>query len=193
MLVALWIALALLTSGGCAVASWSHPARIAGLTSSDARALARTLRALPEEERLAELGRRSAAGSWERRFAHALLDAAGDRARIAAANDLLAEAEHRLEVGAGWPRAGVRLSAFGALLLAMLAFLSGAGASALVVIAGVGGAGALASALAGRAGRVEAERQRGAIDGLVAAAVGPLASITAAPVPARRGRGGARA
>jgi hypothetical protein len=119
------------------------------------------------------------------------MEAEGDRAKVAAANELLAEAEHRLEVGARWPSAAVRLSAFGALQIASLAVLTGAGAPALVVILAAGLAGAVASALAGRAGRAEATRQREAIDALVATAVGPLARATRparAGPPSRRAR-----
>ncbi|MCC6556863.1 MAG: hypothetical protein IT372_28240 [Polyangiaceae bacterium] len=194
MSAALFIALSLVASGACAAASWGHCARIAALTGGDARVLARSLRALPGEARLAELLRRSRPGRWEHRLARAVLDAEGEPARVAAANDLLAEAAHRLEAGAAWPPAAVRLSAFAALLLATLSFLAGAGTVALVAVLAVGAAGAAASAAGGRSGRIAADRQREAIDALVAAAVGPLAPLDARAGEERRapGRSAAR-
>jgi Flp pilus assembly protein TadB len=163
---------------------------VARLTATDARALARALRALPAEARLEELARRAPAESWERRFAEALREAEGERARVAAANELIAEAEHRIQLGAGWPAAATRLCALGALLITAAAYLAGAGPAVLGAVVVIGAAGAMASAGAGRAGRAEAERQRGAIDALVAAAVGPLAEEPPeAPGPRRSPRG----
>ncbi|WP_437630952.1 hypothetical protein [Sorangium sp. So ce854] len=186
MSAVLFIALSLAASGACAAVSWRHPAHVAAATGGDLTALARSLRALPVEARLAELARRSPPESWERRLAHELLSAAGPRARVAAANDLLVEIEQRLDVGAAWPRAASRLSALVALLLATLAFLAQAGPSVIVLVLGAGAAGALASAAAGRAGRAAAARKREAIDALVDAVLGPLDGAARAPAAAPR-------
>jgi hypothetical protein len=179
---ALFAALSLAMSGACAAISWKHPARIARATCGDARELARSLRALPGEARLAELARRSPPESWEHRLSVAVMTAADPRAKIAAANDLLAEVEQRLDVGAGWPPAAARLSALGALLLATLSFLARGGPSVIALVLGAGAAGAIASAAAGRAARAAAARQREAIDALVAAALVDAALGARAPL-----------
>ncbi|WP_437808395.1 hypothetical protein [Sorangium sp. So ce1078] len=180
MWAALFIALSIAASGACAAVSWRHPARVARATGGDLTALARSLRALPGEARLAELARRSPPESWERRLALEVMSAADPRAKIAAANDLLVELEQRLDVGAGWPRASARLSALAALLLATLSFLAQAGPSVVALVLVVGAAGAIASAAAGRAGRAAASRKREAVDALVGVALGPLVSVVGA-------------
>lgn len=177
MSAVLFTALSVAMSGACAALSWRHPVRIARATWGDARELARSLRALPGEARLIELARRSPPESWEHRLSVAVMSAADPRAKIAAANDLLAEVEQRLDVGAGWPPAAARLSALGALLLATLSFLAQAGPSVIAVVLGAGAAGAIASAAAGRAGRAAAERQREAIDALVDVALVSAARV----------------
>ncbi|WP_437686330.1 hypothetical protein [Sorangium sp. So ce176] len=193
MSAVLFIALSIAASGACAAVSWRHPAQVAAATGADLTALARALRALPVDARLAELARRSPPESWERRLADELLSAAGPRARVAAANDLLAEIEQRLDVGAGWPRAAARLSALVALLLATVSFLAQAGPSILALVLGAGAAGAIASAAAGRAGRAAAARKREAIDALVDVVLGPLdGSVRKPPAPSRRPRRASR-
>lgn len=164
-------ALSIASSAACAAISWTHPAQVARVTGGDLMSLARSLRALPVEARLAELARRSPPESWERRLALEVMAAADPRAKIAAANELLAEVEQRLDAGAGWPRAAARLSALAALLLATLSYLAQAGPSVIALVLGAGGAGAIASAAAGRAGRAAAARGREAIDALVRVAL----------------------
>ncbi|AUX35327.1 MULTISPECIES: hypothetical protein [Sorangium] len=181
MSAALFIALSIAASGACAAISWKHPAQVARATGGDLTALARSLRALPAEARLSELARRSPPESWERRLALEVMSAADPRAKIAAANDLLAELEQRLDAGAGWPRAAARLSALAALLLATLSFLAQAGPSAIALALVAGAAGAIASAAAGRAGRAAASRTREAVDALVGVALGPLDGAAGAP------------
>lgn len=175
MTATLFIALSLLATSACVAVSWRHWVRASRLTATDARALSRELRALPGETRLPELARRSPPGSWERRFAADLMEAGDERARIAAANELLGEVEHRLREGAGWPPAAVRLSLLVSLKLAVLSFFWGAGTAEILTVLSTGVIGAGVSAVAGRAGRTEATRQREAIDALVAAAVGSVA------------------
>ncbi|AUX45750.1 hypothetical protein SOCE26_072460 [Sorangium cellulosum] len=189
MSAALFLALSLAASGACAAVSWRYPRQVARATSGDARALARSLRALPGEARLPELARRSPPESWEHRLALAVMSAEGPRAKVAAANDLLAEVEQQLDLAAGWPPAAARLSALGAVLLATLSYLAKVGPSVLALVLGAGAASAIASTAAGRAGRAAAERQREAIDALVDAALGPLdRAVGAAPERPRRSR-----
>ncbi|WP_437955416.1 hypothetical protein WME76_28365 [Sorangium sp. So ce119] len=193
MSAVLFIALSIAASGACAAVSWRHPAQVAAATGADLTALARSLRALPVDARLAELARRSPPGSWERRLADELLSAAGPRARVATANDLLVEIEQRLDVAAGWPRAAARLSALVALLLATLSYLAQVGPSVIVFVLGAGAAGAIASAAAGRAGRAAAARKREAIDALVDVVLGPLdGAVRKPPAPSRRPRRASR-
>lgn len=183
---ALLSALSIASSAACAAISWKHTAQVARVAGGDLMSLARSLRALPGEARLAELARRSPPESWERRLALEVMAAADPRAKIAAANELLAEVEQRLDAGAGWPRAAARLSALSALLLATLSFLARAGPSAIVLVLGAGAAGAIASAAAGRAGRAAASRKREAIDALVDVVIGPLDGAARAPSAAPR-------
>lgn len=185
----LLLALSLAVSVGCAALSRRHAVRVARAVGGDARALSRALRAFPGEARLPELARRSRPGSWEHRLALALLEAAEPRARIAVANDLLAELELTLDAGAGWPPAAARLSAFAAMLLATLSFLARAGLPVIALVLGAGAAGALASAAADRAARRAAVLQREAVDALIDAAVGPLLAAEATRRdPPRRSR-----
>ncbi len=194
MSAALFIAVSLAASGACVAIAWKHPAQVARATGGDLTALARSLRALPGEARLAELARRSPPESWERRLALAVISAADPRAKIAAANDLLVELEQRLDAGAGWPRAAARLSALAALLLATLSFLAQVGPSVIALVLVAGAAGAIASAAAGRAGRTAASRKRGAVDALVGVALGPLDSVVrAASAPSASPRRSRRA
>lgn len=130
---------------------------------------------MPAEERLPALARRAPPGSWEHRFAHAVMEAEGEAAKIAAANELLGEAAFALDVGAGWPAAATRIGVLGAMLLGAAALLAGAGAAVSAAALALGVAGAIAAAAAGRASRAEAAQQRRALDALVAAALGPLA------------------
>jgi Flp pilus assembly protein TadB len=184
---ALLIGLSLVLSAASAALSWRHASRVAGATAGDTRSLAHSLRALPPEARLLELSRRAPAGSWEHRLALALLEAAAPQARVAVANDLLMELERRLDAGAGWPPAAVRLSALGAGLLATLSFLAHAGLATIVAVLAAGALGALASAAAGRAGRAAAARQREGIDALVDATLGGTVAPGASGRAARRG------
>ncbi|WP_437586641.1 hypothetical protein [Sorangium sp. So ce1000] len=167
-------ALSIAASAACAAISWKHPAQVARATGGDLMALARSLRALPGEARLAELARRSPPESWGRRLALEVMSAADPRAKIAAANELLVEVEQRFDAGAAWPRAAARLSALAALLLATISYLARAGPSVIALVLGAGGAGAIASAAAGRAGRAAATREREAIDALVRVALEPF-------------------
>jgi hypothetical protein len=168
-------ALAALVSVLCASLAWAHVRRVNALTSLDAASAARSLLRLPDEERAPELARRSVAGSWEHSLATELVGTSGDRARIAVVNDAVARIEQRLEEGAGWPRAALRLAVFSALLLAIVAYLIRS-AEAVGPILGLGAIGALASHAAMRRARRGAKAQREAIDALVAAISSAISS-----------------
>jgi len=152
-----------------AALSLSYLRRVVSLTSIDARALAASLERLPEEARLAEMQRRCPEG-WERQLAIELVEAPGEPERVAIANDALADVAHRLDGGAGWPAAALRISALGALFVAAIAYLVQR-TDLLLPVLGIGAAGLLASVEIGRRARSLASRQREALDALIAAAV----------------------
>jgi hypothetical protein len=145
--------------------SLSYLRRVMSLGALGARDLARSLGRLPIEQRLGELERRAPEG-WARELARDLVAAPGEAERVAITNDALADVAHRLDEGAGWPAAGLRISAFGALLVAAIALLVQRMELILPVLA-IGGAGALASLEIGRRGRSLAARQREGLDALI--------------------------
>lgn len=161
---------------GCAALAWSHARRIGQVASStDVDALVIALKKLPEAERLPALCQKSRPGSFERRVASEALTAPSDRAKIAVVNDALADVEHSLRVGAGWPSAGIRIALFGAMLFGVVAYLTAREIRWALAIVGVGGVAALACVEAKRAAQRSAEAQRTAIDALVSVALGHLA------------------
>jgi hypothetical protein len=171
--VVLCVALAVVVGLGAAALAFRQAQRAGAPTGNDTAALARALRSVPPGDRLAELQRRAAPGTWEHDLAADVLAASGDDARVAAVNLALAEVEHTLAEGAGWPRAGVRIALLGAGCLAFAAFISGGGTlqGPLVVLA-VGGLSALACFEAGKSAARSAARQRAAIDELIVAVFG---------------------
>jgi hypothetical protein len=178
------VALAAILGAGCAALAWTHARRVAQVTGAEVSALVVALKKLPEAERLDALARRSRPGSVERRMASLALAEGGDRAKIAVVNDVLAEVEHSLERSAGWPSAALRIALFGAMLLAVVAYLTAQEIRWALAIVGIGGVAALACVEANRAAKRGAEAQRQVIDALVATALGHL--VDGAPEPPRR-------
>jgi hypothetical protein len=181
------VALAVILGAGCAALAWAHARRVGQVASTDVSALVIALKKLPEAERLAALCRQSRPGSFERRVASAVFAAPSDRAKIGAVNDALADVEHTLRVGAGWPSAGIRIALFGAMLLGVVAYLMAYEVRWALAIVGIGGVAALACVEAKRAAERSAEAQRTAIDALVSVALGHLAD-DASETPRRRAR-----
>lgn len=171
--------------------AWSHARRVARATSGKARALATALKRVPEESRPSELERRAAPGSFEHTIATELHNAPDDAARIAAVNDALLDVEHTLRQGAGWPRAGIRISLAGGLLLGLSAWLATGNIRAAVILVAAGGASALLCIEAGRSAARHIEAQRADIDALITVVIGRLAD-QAAPQGERRGAPGRR-
>src|SRR4051812_28670830 len=91
------------------------------------RDLVRELRKLPVEERSAELLRKAASGTWERRLAREVGDAPAGAARVAAANDVLFDLDHEIDVGKTWATAGVRIAVAGTGVIGVAAYLLHAG------------------------------------------------------------------
>lgn len=150
------------------------------------------MKRLPEADRLAELERRSAPGSWEQRLASDVRAARDDEAAVAIANEALADVEHALTERAAWPGAGIRIAALSGLLLAATAYVESRQPKWSLAIAGLAGVSVLSCVEAGRAARRSAEAQRAAVDALVAAALGRLAAAPpAAQSSSRAGRSAA--
>ena len=173
--------LSLISGAGAAALGWSQARRAAGpVSGEELAALARALHRLPEADRVAELHRRTPPGSWEHDLAAEVLAADGEAAKLAAVNLALAEAEHEIGEGAGWPRTALRIALLGAALLAILALAAylldrGSTEWPLSILA-VGGASALACSEAGRSAKRNAAVRRRAIDELVQAVFGDLAA-----------------
>jgi len=177
-LSAVLIAIALVASAACVALAGAHLRRVLRSTSPEVRSLAIALKRLPLPSRAEELARRARPESWEHQFAQAVLEASGDQARIAAANDALADMDNTLSAGASWPGAAVRVCARASLLLAIIAFLtqrSTSGILPILAILAIGGAGTLACISIGRRSVREARERREAIDALIATLLGSAA------------------
>ncbi len=169
---AVFLGLAVVVGVGSAALGWQQARRAAMAVRGDTVSLALALEKLPQSERLAELDRRSQPGTWEHELATEALAAPEPGAQVAAVNLVLAEVEHALTSGAGWPRAGVRIALLGAALLAFLSFLDGSPIQWSIGIIAVGATAALTCLEAGRSAARSATKQREAVDKLVAAVFG---------------------
>jgi hypothetical protein len=185
---AIFLGLAALVGVSAGALAWTQARRAASPTRGDPAMLALSLKRVPADDRLVELGKRAEAGTWEHALAHDALAASGQSARIAAVNLALADVEHALSEGAGWPSAGVRIALLGAALLAFAAYLDGCGIKWSLVIVAVGGAAGISCVEAGRSARRNATRQRRAVDDLVAVVFDGLHAADDPPVPERRSR-----
>jgi hypothetical protein len=110
---------------------------------------------------------------WDDDLDEALAQARDDRERVAAVNELLADAEHRLVAGERLPRS----AAFIAVVATALCLVAGAlrePTFVLLACVPIALAGAAACIAAGRAGRRRADAERRRVDALVAARVGAL-------------------
>ena len=187
------VALAVIVGLGSAWLAWSQARRAAAPMGGDPAAVTLALKRLPVGDRLAELQRRAAPGTWQHELADEALAARDEAARVRAINLALSEVEHALTKGAGWPRAGVRIALLGAALLAFAAYIAGDGqVKGPLVIVAVGGIAALTCVEAGRSAQRNATRQRQAIDELVAAVLGDTLRASDAAscrtAPGHRGR-----
>ncbi len=165
--------------------AWKHARRVARLTSGETRSLVSSLKRVPEASRASELAQRARHGSFEHGIATELLGAPDDASRIAAVNDALLDAEHALRQGASWPRAGIRITLAGGLLLGLSAWLATGNLRAAVILVAVGGASSLFCIEAGRSAKRHAETQRVDIDALITVLVGRLVEQPPLPGEAR--------
>ena len=127
-------------------------------------------------------------GTWEHRLAREVLDAPAGSARIAAANDVLLDLNHEIDLGKSWSTAGVRIAIAGTGLLGLGAYLVRGGPVALAGALLIGFAGALASFWAGERGKERASVRREAFDGLVSALLPEEASAARTQRARRRDR-----
>jgi hypothetical protein len=168
---------------------------VAATLRADANDLALALKRLPAGQRLQALQAQSAPGSFEHDLAAEVLAAPDEEAKVASINLALGEIDHALDRRASWPPTALRIALLGAGLLAFFAYLADpAQLRWPIAVVGAGAFSALTCAHASRSGARDAERQRRAVDALVAAALAfpPEAARPAPPGGAkrRRGRGG---
>jgi hypothetical protein len=157
---------------GYGALAYGHVRAVCAVTHGDTPALAKALGRLPAQDRVPALLERTAPGSWEHALAAEVLAAPDADARVGAVNLALADAEHALGRTAQWPRAAWRLCAVTGLILAVPAYRADrADLRWPIAILVTGGVAMLGCAELGRSGARHAERQRRAIDALVAAAL----------------------
>jgi hypothetical protein len=165
--------------------AWAHVRRVLAVARPDTEALALALKRMPSGERLAALRERAAPGGWEHDLAVDVLAAPDEEAKVAAVNLALADLEHALVRGERWPSAALRIALLGGGLLAILAKLLEPGQIRwTLAIVAVDGLAAMICAQAARTAARHADRQRRAVDALVAVA------LTLPPDAAPAGRGG---
>jgi hypothetical protein len=146
--------------------------RVLGALSFDPNLLAKGLghRASPERlRRLAELVRAEGV-SWEAEFFEDLVSAAGEKERIAVANEHLGDLAGRLGWGARIPIVTTRISILGPLCIAFfsLAITAAVAWKGFLPLLLWGGAGFLGSTWVGRAAERAAKDRREGMDKLVA-------------------------
>jgi hypothetical protein len=161
--------LALVLAVGCVALASRRARRIEQMSVPLLREMVRELRKLPVEERVGELLRRAGEGTWERRLAQEMVDAGAGPARVAAANDVLFDVDHEIDVGKTWATAAVRIALAGTCLLGLGAYLLRGGPLALAGALLVGFVGAGVSYFAGERGKERASIRREAFDALVSA------------------------
>ncbi len=188
MTILVLVATAVLLGAASAALSWAHARRVQKATSGNTDALAAALRRVPQDARLRELAEKAPSQSWERRMAHEALDARGPAATVAAVNDALSELDHALLSGATWPAASIRIAAFSAALIAIIAYLWTYEFRWMLVILTVGAASALLSFEAKRIARRAAAAQRAAVDALISVVFGSLVATPGEPLPGPRRR-----
>lgn len=185
-LSAVFLVLALALAAGCFVLSGRRARRIDAMSVPSLRDLVRDLRKLPVDERPAELHRRAAPETWEHRLASEVLEAPAGGARVAAANEVLLDLDHEIDVGKTWATAAVRLAIAGTGLLGLGAYLLKGGVIALAGTLLIGFAGSAACFMAGERGKDRASVRREAFDALVSALLPEEAAASRAQQRARR-------
>lgn len=182
----LFLVLASALAVGCVILSGRRARRIEQMSVPSLRELVRELRKHPVDERPAELLRKASDGTWENRLGREVLDAPAGAARIAAANDVLLDLDHEIDLGKTWSTAGVRLAVAGTGLLGLCAYLVHGGPVALAGALLIGFAGGITSFWAGERGKDSARARREAFDALVSALLPEEASAVRVQRASRR-------
>lgn len=181
----LFLVLACALAVACVMLSNRRARRIDDMSVPELRDLVRELRKLPLDERAPELLRKAPEGTWESRLAHEVVDAPPGAARVAAANDVLFDLDHEIDVGKTWATSCVRIAIAGTGALGIGAYLVHGGAIALAGALLIGFAGAAVSFWSGERGKERASQRREAFDALVSALL-PEESAAARAQRARR-------
>lgn len=179
---------AVLLAGACVALAAAHlrdVRRAQPMGLDEARA---ALRRAPREARAAKLAEIAPPASWLAELGRALSDGGSREARAAAVNDVLGDVARSLDATAAWPSVAVRLSAFGGLLVVVVAVLSRAGVVVVGVDATVAVAAALVAVRLGSVARAETAALRAAVDDLVGLCVSPGERAEPTERASRRGR-----
>ena len=183
----LFLAGALVLAVDCVILSGRRARRIDQMSVPSLRDLVRELRKLAVDDRPAELLRRATEGTWEHRLATELLDAPPGDARVAAANEVLIDLDHEIDIGKTWSTTSVRIAVAGTGALGVGAYLRG-GVIALAGALLIGAVGAIVSYWSGERGKERASARREAFDALVSSLLPEEAAATRAQRARRRSR-----
>lgn len=183
-----FLLVAVVLAVGCVLLARRRAERIEAMSVPFLRDLVRDLRKLPLDDRAAELLRRATEGTWEHRLAREISDVPAGVARVAAANDVLFELDHEIDLGKTWAAAAVRIAVAGTGLLGLVAYLAHGGPIALAGALMIGFVGAVVSFTAGERGKQRASSRREAFDALVSVLLPEEASAARSARSRRRDR-----
>ncbi len=186
--VLVFSALALALTVSCVLLAARRSRRIEEMSVPSLREMVRELRKLPVEDRALELLRLSPEGTWENKLGREVVDAGPDDARIAAANDVLFDLDHEIDIGKTWSTSAVRIAVAGTGLLGLTAYLARSGPATLAASLLIGFVGAAISFGLGERGKERAAARREAFDSLVKTIL-PEEPTAARSIRARRRSG----
>lgn len=184
-----FVLLSIALAVGCVMLSSRRARRIDDMSVPALRDLVRELRKLPVDERASELHRRAPEGTWEHRLATEVTDVPVGPARVAAANDVLFDLDHEIDIGKTWATSCVRIAIAGTGALGIGAYLLHGGPIALAGALLIGFVGAAVSFWSGERGKERAAQRREAFDALVSALLPEEAATARAQRARRRDRG----
>lgn len=168
-IAAVFTALAALLAVACVMLARKRARTIERMSVPALRDLVSDLRKLAPDQRVAELLQRAQAETWEHRLAEEVHNAPAGAERVNAANDVLFDLEHELDVGKVWATTAVRLALAGTALLGLAAYLLKGGPIALAATLIIGFAGGAFAFFLGEQGNERAKARREAFDALVKA------------------------
>lgn len=184
----LFLVLASALAFACVMLSGRRARRIDHMSVPALRDLVREIRKLPLEERASQLLRKAPDGTWEHRLATEVIEASPGAGRVAAANDVLFDLDHEIDIGKTWATSCVRIAIAGTGVLGISAYRFHGGPIALAGALLIGFIGAAASFWSGERGKDRAIHRREAFDALVNALLPEEASAAKAQRARRRER-----